>query len=205
MFRMSLRGMLILVALFAIGIVSLVYANDFWVSVVTGIVIVALIAALIVAFVDRGFSQAFAVGFVLVGFVYALAVLSGYSSLASGNITSDMRNLEFTYGGRLPTTYSLRFLHQTVIHRTYTDLSGNPLPNYDPAKDSKTASVGGGGGGFSRGGFPARTHESPTREDFMPIGHCWWALLLGYVGGIFAMYVHRRRMRDEEKLPADVS
>jgi predicted PurR-regulated permease PerM len=207
MFRMSLRGMLLLVALFAMAVVSLVYANDFWVSVITGILMVAFIAALIVAFVDRGFPQAFAIGFVLAVFAYAFALLSGFSSLSSGNVASNVRNVEFTHEGRLPTTRSLRFLHQAVTRHTYTDSWGKPLPNFDPAKASKTAAMGGGGGGFFPGLGSNRyiIHESPSRETFMPIGHSWWALLIGSLGGAFAVYVYRRRLRNEEKLPGDVS
>jgi peptidoglycan hydrolase-like protein with peptidoglycan-binding domain len=41
--------------------------------------------------------------------------------------------------------------------------------------------------------------EIPPREIFMPIGHCWWAILLGFVGGHFAQYVYWRRTRDGSK------
>lgn len=33
----------------------------------------------------------------------------------------------------------------------------------------------------------------PLLENFLPIGHCWWALLLGYIGGLFTTYVFQRR------------
>jgi hypothetical protein len=201
MFRMSLRGMLILVALFAIAITSLVYANDFWVSIVTGIVMLIFTAALIVAFVDRGFRQAFAIGFVLTVCAYAVLVLSGINSPGVGN--SQLRNAELDpWEGRLPTTRVLRVIHGVVERGGYFDpATGMPVPNYKP--NTTSGGMGGFGGGGMFGGPTYR--EIPPREKFMPIGHCWWTLLLGSIGGLFAMHLYRRRMHNEEKLPADVS
>jgi Zn-dependent protease with chaperone function len=194
MFRVSLRGMLILVAFFAIAIVSLVYANDFWVSVVTGILMVAFLGALIVAFVDRGFSQAFAIGFVLAILTYGIALFSERST-RGGNVVSN---------DRLPATRTLNWLYRRVERGGYVDASGKPLPNYNPANDPRA--FPGGGGFVGAGGFnPVYYRQLPDDAKFRAVGHCWWALLLGYGGGMFAMYVHRRRMRNEEKLPADIS
>ncbi|MEX0586773.1 MAG: hypothetical protein WD176_09020, partial [Pirellulales bacterium] len=64
---------------------------------------------------------------------------------------------------------------------------GKEVPNY----------TGGGGGLTSSVGYS----EFPPREKFMPIGHCWWSLLLGYLGGLFAVYVHQRRMREQGNVP----
>jgi len=46
--------------------------------------------------------------------------------------------------------------------------------------------------------------ESPSRDTFMMVGHCWWALLLGYAGGHFARFVYWRRIREQQTLPADI-
>jgi hypothetical protein len=32
---------------------------------------------------------------------------------------------------------------------------------------------------------------------FLPIGHFWFALLLGYLGGHFARFVYLRRLKDQ--------
>jgi hypothetical protein len=33
----------------------------------------------------------------------------------------------------------------------------------------------------------------PFDEEFFRIGHCLWALMLGFVGGVFARSVYQRR------------
>jgi hypothetical protein len=38
-----------------------------------------------------------------------------------------------------------------------------------------------------------QTADSPDGSAFMSVGHHWWALLLGYVGGRFAQHLYARR------------
>jgi hypothetical protein len=35
----------------------------------------------------------------------------------------------------------------------------------------------------------------PLLENFLRVGHCWWALLLGYVGGVFGRQVYSQRIK----------
>jgi hypothetical protein len=110
----------------------------------------------------------------------------------------------------LPTTRLLRYVHNAVQSSGYFDnRSGKEVPDYDPS-NVPNAGEGGfrgsmvldPGGGF---GLAVSFREIPPREVFMPIGHCWWALILGYAGGHFARFVYWRRCRDEQKLPAETS
>jgi hypothetical protein len=39
--------------------------------------------------------------------------------------------------------------------------------------------------------------QIPDHEHFMALGHCLWALLLGYAGGHFARWVYLRRRREQ--------
>jgi hypothetical protein len=45
--------------------------------------------------------------------------------------------------------------------------------------------------------FPAKSYaefvEIPPRNNFMLIGHIWWAILFGYVGGHVARFLYVRR------------
>jgi hypothetical protein len=198
---MSLRAMLVLVAFVAVALASLAYANDVWVSIVSGILVIVVTAALIIAIVDRGFRQAFAIGFVLASLVYALALATGITTGQFGD--AHFKNIEMDqWEGRLPTTGALRLLHSGLSRSGYFDANGKRLPNFNP---QIAAGWAGGGGGMAPGFAGPSYVEIPPREKFMPIGHCWWAMLLGYAGGLFALYVHRRRLRSEEKLPADIS
>jgi hypothetical protein len=82
----------------------------------------------------------------------------------------------------------------------YNIFTGAEVPNYNPADYPNR-----GAGGMAGSGPTVSYRESPPREIFMPIGHSWWTLILGYAGGHFARFVYWRRFREEQKLPAETS
>ncbi|HVT29879.1 MAG TPA: peptidoglycan-binding protein [Lacipirellulaceae bacterium] len=94
-FRISLRGLLLLVGLLAIVIPSLKYASDGWLVWVASFAIVAFLVALIVALVDRGPRQAFAIGFATTMLAFAVAPSSPWRD-------------------GLPTTRLLRYIYPVV-------------------------------------------------------------------------------------------
>jgi hypothetical protein len=63
--RLSLRGLLVLVAAAAMACAGLVNANQGWLTAFTAAALFVFMAALVAAVVDRGPRQAFAVGFLL--------------------------------------------------------------------------------------------------------------------------------------------
>ena len=195
MMRISLRQLLVAVAVVALAIVSLCGANELWLAIVSGVAMVIVFGMLIVAVVDRGPRQVFAIGFVLTVIVYGAVIFTGRTTRGSGG-SMNSANVEMDpYEGRLPTTRLLRYVFLSIEHGTYYDFNtGKELPNHDPSKNATGGSVGGGFGG----GVPTVSYrENPQRDVFMPIGHCWWALLLGYAGGLFAEYVYARRASEQ--------
>src|SRR2546423_8694566 len=109
MFRLSLREMLVVVALVALGIVSLKYANDFWLFLVLAITFGAIVGSVIVALVDRGRRQAFAIGFTVTAVGYACVLLNSSNSLIKSNP-------EFSFGfEQFPTTRLLRCLYTAIV------------------------------------------------------------------------------------------
>jgi hypothetical protein len=182
--------MLMIVALIALAMGSLRYANESLQTLVLGFTVVVVFAAAIVAVVDRGIKQAFAIGFTL--------TVGGYGWLLMG------RAAEFDqYLGRWPTTRLLKFLHDTMDRSEWFDTStGNVIKNFNPQHPSVPIL---GGGGSIDVGPTASWREVPPREAFMPIGHCWSALLLGFIAGHFARYVFLRRMTEQRKQAADFS
>jgi hypothetical protein len=258
--------MFIAMALVGIAIGSLRYTNEAWLAVVIGVTMALLFWALIVAAVDRGSRQAFALAMALTMIAYGIVLISGYRvSGTSGAVTS--RNIEFDHWeGRLPTTRILRFVHQAVDRSHWVQVpntlqtgdsdglvyslqltlnnrivpspniavdgdfggetfravqrfqsqaglpttgtvdattwqalgplidaqTGKALPPFNSAATVAAPAAGiavVGGGSFQ---------EDPPREIFMPIGHGWWAVLLGYFGGLFGLVVYRRRKRDAQ-------
>ncbi|MDZ4780366.1 MAG: hypothetical protein SGJ19_08945 [Planctomycetia bacterium] len=194
----SLRELLLLVALVGLACVSLKFANDwFWIGLSTAAMLLFM-AAMVVAFIDRGSRQAFAIGFVLCAGMYAAAV-----ALAAAK-----NGREFDpYAGSLPTTKLMRWPFEKMVLVEYLVMDANM--QYDQSMRFRTPQeaatyratlglpnmMGGMGGGFGGGGFPGGVSgtETPMREDFLGVAHIWWGLLLGYCGGRFAKLVYVRR------------
>jgi hypothetical protein len=175
--RLSLREMLVLFALCATALVSLQFASAGWEMVVGALAALAFAAAVIVALVDRQAPQAFAIGFAVALTIY-VAILASQGSLGAAG-----PNLEMNPDtGKLPTTQLLRPVFAAVADTRWIDFrTGKEVPNYDPnnpGPDMQYISM----------------DERPQRGAFMRIGHCWWALVLGYLGGWFGRFVYLRRM-----------
>lgn len=187
LFRLSLREMLVLMALVAFAIGSLKYASELWLAIVLAVTMMIFFGTVILAAVDRGHRQAFAIGVALTMVAYGLMLMTGrwwapgFARTLDG---TNMTNIEFDqWSGRLPSSVLLRYVRNALD----ASFEQTPAGKQVPVKPSALAI------GLSQNAFV----EMPPREFFMPIGHCWWALLLGCVGGYFGRYVYWRRVREE--------
>lgn len=205
---MSLREMFVLVAATALAIVSLVTASFVWQSILCLVVVLSAMIALVVSLVDRGPRRAFAIGFAVAMLGYLVVVANVHHVMPAdqfGNIHTD--NVEFSaYNGVLPTSIALRHLYGGISRTTYFDAKTNQqIPNSESGNLFVVgrSSFGVGGGAF--GGLPinappgqraAWSNVEPPGASFMVVGHFWWALLFGYVGGHFARFVYFRRERE---------
>jgi hypothetical protein len=147
MFRISLRQLFILVAVVALAIVSLKYASTFWEATIYGVALAVFFIAAIVALVDRGPRQAFAIGLTV--------ILLGYAILYHNEKPATALHLG------MPTNALLMYAY---MH----------YPNL-----------------------------FPSTEHVFQIAHCWWALVLGYLGGHIARFIYVRRMNDQTASPKD--
>lgn len=176
LFRMSLRGLLLLIAMVAVAIASMKYASTTWRTCVYTITMAIFMWATVVAVIDRGPRQAFALGMVLLMVIYGMLFING-PHISEGNLELDLQY------GRLPTSRVVKYLFPPTETIEWRDArTGQTLPNYDPAKPPP------GTRAFRR---TSRTPDPPT---LMAISHCWWALLLGYIGGRFARVLYLRRI-----------
>ncbi len=196
MFRISLRELFVVVAVRAVALVSLIYASDMWLTITLSVASLTLLVVAIVSAVDRGPRQAFALGFVATMLTYGLFLFIEPQVADQGEFD--------LWSGHLPTTKLLRYAHLVVqdVH-CYDSSTGKELVGFDPANPSIPISDGfssGGsfGGGFGNGGAPAKPRAmqfvSPAQDAFARIGHLWWALLLGYVGGRIGRFVYTPRV-----------
>jgi hypothetical protein len=176
--HMALRQLFVLVAFIAVCCAALKFAG-IWASILFAVALLWVVGMTIVAFVDRGARQAYAIGFTLAALIYAATVLATHA--ASGGVELD------PYSGSLPTTKLLRPVYTLIVQQTWIDMAtGKEVPNYDP---SKGASGGGMGGGVG-------LSEFPLRRAFMTVGHIIWTTLFGCVGGLFGRLTYARREKN---------
>jgi hypothetical protein len=183
----SLRELLILFVAFAIGFTALAYANPWWLGAVSGVTLMTFIGAVIVALVDCGLRQAFAIGL--------SAGIACYIPLFLLGRETD------PFTGRLPTSQLLQPMFLAVREQSYTNVRTREIIKESQIPQNALVEGQGGFPSYDRipGSLPyfRRASTIPALEHFMPIGHCLWALLIGYVGGHFARWVYVRRLRDQ--------
>ena len=180
MFQLSLRSLLILVALVALAIVSLRFASNEWQIVTLGIAAGLLCGAIILALTSHARRRAFATGFAIAMLLYGLTVLGSMS--AAGGLANKTELNPDT--GRLPTTWLLRPIFHRIATIGWVDLrTGDGVPFSTPVIESDPNAAH-----FTMG-------ELPSREVFMTIGHLWWSIFAGLCGGTFAEWLYVRRQR----------
>ena len=191
MFRLSLSGLLILVAAIALAIVSLRYASSMWQALVGMLCLLASFAAVIVAVFDHGPRRVFAVGFVICALGYVALVLNGHKA-KNGSLIIPVDLVAANWDYALPTTVLLRDLHKRVSHTIWLDeQTGKEVSAEEGAKFQAAVSAGSISGMRS-----LTTTTRPSGDDLVVIGHCWLSLLFGYLGGSFARFVYLRRERE---------
>jgi len=195
-FRLSLCGLLFLFVGAAVACAGLKYANHWWASAFVGAATLSFMAAAIIAAVDRGPSQAFAIGFAACVATYVgMLVVSNWLSPYYPDFDDEAFTLPGEldpFGGLLPTTKVLGASFKSIVtHWTQDPRTGerrlysNPLVQFryfDPSDDSFI--------------------ETPERLSFMVVGHSVWTLALGMIGGRFAQAIYWRRSRKELDNPS---
>jgi hypothetical protein len=182
MIRISLRSLLVLVTAIAVGIASFRHASDGWQTTLVSVAIVLFFFAAIMSLVAQGSRRAAALGCTGAMAAYGLAL---FLSAPWGSPIAE--NREFNPStGRLPTSLLLRSLYERVADVGWVDIRTGK----QAAEFSASAAVNAGDSAT------ITTGEIPDREIFMVIGHCWWALALGCVGGVAARQFYQRRIRE---------
>ena len=169
--QISLREGLVLIFVAGLALTGLLSGG------ITGTLFQLLAFALtatfaITVFVARGRIRSFSIGFVIPTLLYAAALF------VAGNPELD------PYEGKLPTTALILPLFQNLVRSEYVNVStGEVVKDFDPAKNP-----GMGGGGLGMGVI--RLREVPDRSTFMPVAHSLLALVFGYAGAKFALFIH---------------
>ena len=218
MIRVSLREMFVLVAVVALAIVSLITASPAVANDRRRRGGALGHVAPIVSLVDHGPRRAFAIGFA-VGDVGLLARrdLTPTTSCTGHQFTGDASaNVELD-------AYDTAACRPRYFCDTSTPVSAHLVfrreqpANRSPNRRAKTSDDWRsrfGQRNFRRRAADVRRRASSsarrptgrmrikyarTTNNFMAIGHFWWALLFGYVGGHFARFVYSAARSRSEK------
>jgi hypothetical protein len=128
--QISLRELMLVVAIAAVGCAGLEYASHGMLPIVQGMAGILLLVLLVRAVVGRGASQAFAVGFVCCSLFY-LVVLT----LA---LTTPILNASI---GTFGTASVLAKLHKVIMSQEWTNsVTGKPDRSFQPLEAEKDAS-----------------------------------------------------------------
>jgi hypothetical protein len=166
--RLSLAGLMGIVAVIALGCVGLVSASSFWTSAAATITLGLLLGAVLGAVLLRGAEEAFLLGFALFGIIYLLLVDWGW------------------FGGQLglDLTVGLSDAAEFIIPapRVATaPMSPSPLPSPLPAIEP----------------METYAAHSVKIGNFVQIGRMTLALLFALVGGCVGWLLFDRRHRQE--------
>lgn len=166
----SLRELLLLVFVAAFGLAS--FSIQSWAASLFLLhTILLLIGLLIVALVGYGDWRTFAIGFVAAGACYAAIIWFAQETELN------------PWKGQLLTTNAMGPLHNAINETTWVDVfTGQPVSAPPPGS-------AGGGFGAAGSGVARQSHDITL---FTRTGHVLFTLLFGYLGGKFAIYIHRR-------------
>lgn len=150
----------------AIASVTLIFAGIF------------VAAQLIVAFVAKHERRAFATGFLIAAFAYALPhCISGTDALDPYSKNA------------LPTTHGFQYLHRIFVTQTWQDYQTKAVvPDDDPRVIELKKS---GGSVMMTPAGMVTLHETPSRLTFSLLTHAAIAFVLGFVGAAYAIHIHK--------------
>jgi hypothetical protein len=186
LWSISLREMLIGVAVLGFVFVTLKYADTWLWTVLASGAMLLFLAALVTAIVDRGASQATAQGVVIGAFYYCVLFVA--IEYVGGENFSELD----PYEGRLPVTKWMRPVFETIVTYEYNAI-GYPQ-RFATQAEAEAFLLSQGGTPNAMSGFTSiGTFEMPARFEFMLTAHLWWGILLAYLGGKFARFVYLRR------------
>lgn len=175
--KFSLRALLVLVAVVAIGCFALITANELWLTLVFSLVVGLLLFALVAAVAFDGNNRAFWLSFALVG--WAFFWIAEFSPHASPLVTT---KLTILLHDLVRSTENAPAQEPTIaIAQPYA----TPVQPYNPPQ------IAGQPGTLFVAPTPITV--KPDFNKFLPIANCLWTVLLAFGGGLLGRYLYARR------------
>lgn len=195
-FRISLRELLVLVALLAAAFVLLKFASPPIARIIVGISILTWGAMVIIAFIERGPRQAFAIGFTVIAAVFLLPI--GTQSKGDPHIVLGTEDLLVYLHRQMATrwvydTNTGERLRPAPLLETEGGIGPPPRSRFMASDDHFTAPA------IPFGAPPSSTHFNfyPFVSNFIAVGNSLLTLLFAYLGGKLAVWIYHRRVARE--------
>ncbi|TWT32205.1 hypothetical protein KOR34_39660 [Posidoniimonas corsicana] len=170
--RFSLKELLLLAGVVAVAAASLPAASRMVASCWVTATLIVSVAALVRGVVLTGDRRVFGLGFFLFAAAYAVVLTTGQSGESTRHLISNRELRPDT--GLLLTTRAVEPLRNALQSRQWYDANNNLLESTDdPA-------------------LRASSNLVPHTVDLMMVAQCLWTLLLGYLGGKYAVWVYSR-------------
>jgi hypothetical protein len=181
--RITIRSLLGVVSLIAIGIAALRAADDLWDSGMLGLTVLGLMTAVPLAVHRTDGRRAYWLGFALFGWAYLVASLSPQ------------------IGPRLPTTMGLAFIDSKIPGREATtsavfSYTASPVFGYTSPFYTLPTTMQGNAWIWDLTTGNWVPGPASTTENFIRIGHSLLALLLAFVGGLWSRYLYGQGRRE---------
>lgn len=205
-----------LIMFIAMGTTALVHPNVTWTSAALSITVAMPLLVSVCAVFGNRQRRAFRGGFAILGGGYFLLLWLGYPTAGNyGGLSS--------FVNKMATSKALYLLHDRLFPSSSLRLvpDGMQAAGFGGGFGGASGGFGSGGGGFGGGGAfqmpadpfadepapnamggttvsgspPNLMEDYQTAENFLIIGQCLWAWILGWLGGLFAQFVARRQAK----------
>jgi hypothetical protein len=178
-FRISIAGLMLLVAVAALGVMGLKEGTALWASATFTLTVVILLGAILNTIHGRGSRRAFWGGFVLFGWVYLLWIFRPWAHPQNESEVPPVL-----------TSVLLDLVHERI----------HVEPQYIPDPNYPSVSTGVPGPAIYPGGVPMILKPGTVYwlgdvTNYRQVGHCLAALFFSIVGGAWSGYAYSRSGR----------
>jgi hypothetical protein len=184
----SIRNLLLGMGIIALGCVALRSASPFWIALVFSGALFALTAAILLVIFRRDGQRAWWLGFALFGWLYFALLMFGWTFEPDRSLASPLA----------PNQLLTSRLSIAVYHFLYDE----PFAQYYAAYQDEIAMQMSEGYGSSGGApvlgtvigpsppTPPPPYPGPDEQSFANVAHGLWTLVLAFVGGFLALWLH---------------
>ena len=173
MLRFSLASLLAVVFVAAVGSAALANATDLWRQITLTSTVVCLLLVTLAAVFSAGRTRLFAGGSALTGWLYLMLAFVSAFGLRDDLLTDKM----------------IQWLGETIHGDVGVVGAGQAMADFDN-DGTLDLFVSMGNGTFAQ--------QTTPFPNLTSIGHALWTIIVGWLGGVVALWLRRRDTREQQ-------